>query len=55
MRLQLPEFLLQFVGDTYLHKYPLFTVYKPSHHRVKGYEIRQIINTIKPGDILLRR
>jgi len=55
MKLALPDFILQFFGDSYLHKYPFWFIYKPHLHRVKGYEIRQILNEVQSGDILLTR
>lgn len=55
MRLTLPKFIIKFTGDLYINKLPLWLVYKPKHHKVKGYEIRKIIDIIQPGDILLRR
>lgn len=30
-------------------------VYKPQHYKIKGNEVREILNKIEPGDILLRR
>lgn len=46
---------LNFLGATYVYKYPMFLTYKPMHHKVKGIELRQISYKIQPGDILLRR
>ena len=51
----IPTFLIKFTGDFYIHKHPFFGVYKPSHHKVKGDEVRNILDTLLPGDILLRR
>lgn len=45
---------INFICDIYLYKNPMFVLYKPNVHKVKGYEIRQIINNVKVGDILLR-
>ncbi len=42
-------------GDILIHKYPLFLTYKPNHYKIKGKEVREILNTIQAGDILLRR
>ena len=55
MKLQLPKWLLSFSGHFYIHKYPGFFLYKPHVHKIKGHEIREIINNLKEGDILLRR
>jgi uncharacterized protein YycO len=55
MRLRVPTFLIKLTGDIYLHKFPFWCLYKPSHHKVKGYEVRKVLKTLKTGDILLRR
>jgi uncharacterized protein YycO len=55
MKLQVPVFLIKLMGDIYLHKFPMWCVYKPSHHKVKGFEVRKIIKALKTGDIILRR
>jgi uncharacterized protein YycO len=55
MKIKIPKKLIKLTGDIYLHKYPMFIVYKPDQHRLKGDKIREILNTIQPGDILLRR
>jgi len=33
----------------------MFFVYKPDIHRVKGEDVRKILEVIQPGDIMLRR
>lgn len=55
MKLTLPKWLLEFTGNTHLHKFPCFVSYKPHHHKITGKEVRMILDTIAPGDILLRR
>ena len=55
MKINPPNCLIKLTGDIYIHKYPLFVTYKPHHHKVKGKEVREILNKIEPGDILLRR
>lgn len=52
--MQVPKWLLQFLGDSYICIKPFFYMFKPEFHKVKGFEIRQILNNIKPGDILFR-
>jgi len=47
--------LIKLSGHIYLSKKPLFLLYKPKFHKLKGSEIRTILNTLKNGDILLRR
>lgn len=53
--MKVPETLAKFVGDLYIHKYPLWLIYKPTIHKVKGFEVRQITNALKKGDILIRK
>jgi len=55
MKISLPKWMLKLTGDIYLFKFPMWFSYKPSHHKVKGYQVRKIIDIINPGDILLRR
>lgn len=52
--MKIPKFILNFAADTFLSYKPMFFLYKPKIHLLKGYEIRQVINILKPGDILLR-
>ena len=55
MKLKLPKFLIKASGHIYLHKYPMFIVYRPNMHKVKGRDVRKILDVVEPGDILLRR
>lgn len=43
-----------FFGDIKVFKFPFFMVYDPGSYLVKGDDIRQVIKTVKPGDILVR-
>jgi hypothetical protein len=45
---------LSFFGDLKVFKYPMFLLYDPGSYKVKGDEIRKVIETIEPGDILIR-
>jgi hypothetical protein len=45
---------IKFFGDIKVFKYPMFLLYDPGSYKVKGEDIRQVIKTIQPGDILLR-
>jgi len=47
--------MIKLAGNLYLNTYPFWLTYKPKHHKVKGTEVRQIIENIKVGDILLQR
>lgn len=55
MGLQLPKWALEFSGKLLVHNFPFFALYNPGHHKVTGAEVRQIMDTAQPGDILLRR
>lgn len=55
MGLQLPAWLIKVTGNIYLHKFPLWVTYKPAHHKIKGTEVRKILNVVQRGDIMLRR
>lgn len=45
---------VKFFGDIKVFKFPLFIVYDPGSYRVKGEDIREVINIVQPGDILVR-
>ena len=45
---------LKTIGDIKYHPWPLFFIYDPKGFQVKGYEVREVINQVQPGDILLR-
>lgn len=47
------RFLRMFGNVKYFH-WPLFVIYDPKGYQVKGYEVREVINCLQPGDILLR-
>lgn len=55
MKIKIPKFISGFCGHTYIHKYPLWLVYRPDIHRVRGDDVRKILDIVEPGDILLRR
>jgi len=55
MKLSMPKFIVKLTGDIYLFKFPMWFSYKPSHHKVKGFQVRRILDLVHPGDILLRR
>ena len=45
---------LKAFGDIKIFNWPMFLVYDPSGYQVRGDEVREVSNIIKPGDILLR-
>jgi len=55
MSIRVPKWLLDFTGKIYLSKTPMFISYNPQFHKLKGFEIQQIIDVMEPGDILLSR
>lgn len=54
MKLRLPKWLLVFTSKMYIHRKPLWFVYDPHIHQVKGHEVRDVLRAIQPGDVLLR-
>jgi len=53
--MKLPRWLINFSAHTMLHnKFP-WVVYRPDIHRVRGEQVRKVLDIIRPGDILLRR
>jgi len=55
MKVKFPKFLIKATGDIKFSKYPLWIQYKPQLHSVKGPQVREILATVRGGDILLRR
>lgn len=53
--MKLPRFVIKFIGDSFLHNHFPFYIYKPSLHKVKGSEVRKVLNEVREGDILFRR
>jgi hypothetical protein len=46
--------VITFVGDVKVFKFPMFILYDPGSYLVKGEDMRQVIEAIEPGDILVR-
>ena len=46
--------ILNFLSHSHISKYPLFYSYKPNFHKIKGYMMREILDVLEPGDIILR-
>lgn len=49
----LQKFLTIF-GDIKIFRWPLFLLYHPVGYGVKGEDVREVIDTVRPGDILVR-
>ncbi len=45
---------LKFFGDIKIFKFPFFILYDPGSYKVKGYEVRKVIDSVKAGDIMVR-
>jgi len=45
---------LKIFGDIKVYKFPFFLLYDPGSYLIKGNETREIMNTLEPGDILIR-
>lgn len=45
---------LKFFGDIKVFKFPFFMLYDPGSYKVKGHEIRKVIDSLQPGDIMIR-
>ena len=52
--MKLPSWVSKMIGKIYIVKTPFYMIYNPHMHRLKGYEIRTLINNLKAGDIILR-
>ena len=55
MKVVLPKSVLNFVAKVHLSRRPLWITYNPILHKLKGHEIRRILDVLQKGDILLRR
>jgi hypothetical protein len=46
--------LLTIFGDIKVFKHPLFLVYDPGGYRVRGRDLRCLVDLLQPGDVLVR-
>jgi len=46
--------ILKIFGDIKIYKFPFFVLYDPGSYLIKGDECREIMNILKPGDIIVR-
>lgn len=46
--------ILSWFGDIQVHKYPMFVIFGDAHYKIKGKQSRNILDCLKPGDVLLR-
>jgi len=45
---------LKMFGDIKVFRFPFFILYDPGSYKVKGYEVRKVIESIRSGDIMIR-
>jgi len=55
MRLVMPKWVLNLASNIYLSYKPLFILYHPDLHRIKGREVRSVLESVEAGDVLLRQ
>jgi len=53
--MKIPRWIIELTGHVMLHNRPPWFVYRPDIHKVRGPDVRRILDTVQPGDILLRR
>ena len=46
--------VLTIFGDIKVFKWPLFVIYQPTSFHIKGFDTREIIKDIRPGDVVMR-
>jgi len=47
--------IIEWFGNIQVFKYPFFIVFGHIAYKIKGHHQRQILDILKPGDVLLRR
>ena len=52
---KIKQAFLTVFGDIKIYKFPFFMIYCPTTFKVKGYHTRNVMDVIKPGDIVLRK
>jgi hypothetical protein len=51
---RLRDRLLTILGDVKVFRWPMFLVYDPGSYRVRGRDMRELIELVRPGDVLVR-
>ena len=49
---KLRNWFLKIFGDIKVFPYPLWLVYDPDQYFIDGAKLREILDTVQPGDIL---
>jgi hypothetical protein len=52
--MRLRDRLLTILGDLKVFRWPLWLVYDPGSYRVKGRDAREVLELVRPGDVLVR-
>ena len=52
--MRLRDRLLTILGDIKVFRWPMFVVYDPGSYLVKGRHCREVIDLVRPGDVLVR-
>lgn len=52
--MRLRDRLLTILGDLKVFRWPMWLVYDPGSYRVKGRDARELIELVRPGDVLVR-
>lgn len=52
--MSLKTHFLKIFGDIKVFKWPMFILYDPGSYKVKGEDMREVIEKIQPGDMLVR-
>jgi hypothetical protein len=48
------EWLVARFGDILVYRWPMFLLYNPAGYRVRGEDVRALLDCVVPGDILVR-
>ena len=51
---RLTEGFLTVFGDLKVYRWPMFLIYDPGGYEIKGPAVREVMNAVRPGDILVR-
>ncbi|HET9555311.1 MAG TPA: hypothetical protein VFP50_20265 [Anaeromyxobacteraceae bacterium] len=54
MTMRLRDRLLTILGDIKVFRFPLFVIYDPGSYLVRGGDMRELIELVRPGDVLVR-
>ncbi len=52
---KIKSFIIKWFGNILIYPYPMFIMFGHTAYQMKGEDVRDVINIIQPGDILLRR